>query len=100
VLAIKTSLESGPVTADLTTTVIHSYKLLINDVKPVHSLTHSMNEINIKFMKKLTNPKYINLTHSMNEINIKFMKKLTNPKYINPNFKYLIQLSLKLLILQ
>jgi len=36
---IKTWLESGPVTADLTTTVVHSYKLLINDVKPDHSLT-------------------------------------------------------------
>jgi len=30
---------SGPVTADLTTTVIHSSKLLINDVKPDYSLT-------------------------------------------------------------
>jgi len=29
----------GPVTADLTTTVLHSYKLLINDIKPDHSLT-------------------------------------------------------------
>jgi len=29
--------ESGPVTADLTTTVVHSYKLLINEVKPVHT---------------------------------------------------------------
>jgi len=35
---LKTRLESGPVTADLTTTVVHSYQLLINDVKPVHSL--------------------------------------------------------------
>jgi len=34
----KTRLESGPVTADLTTTVVHSSKLLINDVKPDHSL--------------------------------------------------------------
>jgi len=33
----KTRLESGPVKADLTTTVVHTYKLLINDVKPVHS---------------------------------------------------------------
>jgi len=31
-------LETGPVTADLTTTVIHSSKWLINDVKPDHSL--------------------------------------------------------------
>jgi len=30
---------SGPVTADMTTTVVHNYKLLINDFKPVHSLT-------------------------------------------------------------
>jgi len=37
---IKTRLESGPVTADLTTTLVHSSKLLINDVKPDHSLTH------------------------------------------------------------
>jgi len=32
-------LEYGPVTADLTTTVVHSSKLLINDIKPDHSLT-------------------------------------------------------------
>jgi len=30
--------KAGPVTADLTITVIHSSKLLINDVKPDHSL--------------------------------------------------------------
>jgi len=35
----KTRLESGPVTADLTTTVGHSYKLLINDVNHDHSFT-------------------------------------------------------------
>jgi len=33
----KTRFESGP--ANLTITVVHSYKLLINDVKPVHPLT-------------------------------------------------------------
>jgi len=33
----KPRLESGPVTADLTTTVVHSYTFLINDVKPVQS---------------------------------------------------------------
>jgi len=38
---IKTWLESGPVTADLTTTVVHRYKLLINEVKPVYSLESS-----------------------------------------------------------
>jgi len=38
---IKTRLESGPVTADPTTTVVYNSKLLINDVKPHHSLTHS-----------------------------------------------------------
>jgi len=31
--------ESGPVTADLTTAVIQSYKSLIDDVKYDHSLT-------------------------------------------------------------
>jgi len=36
---MKTWLQSGPVTADLTTTVAHRYKLLINDIKPVHLLT-------------------------------------------------------------
>jgi len=36
----KTRLESGPVTADLTTTVVHDSKLLINDVKPDHSLIY------------------------------------------------------------
>jgi len=37
---LKIWLQSGPVTADLTTTVVHSSKLLINDVKPHQSLTH------------------------------------------------------------
>jgi len=36
---------SGPVTADLTITVVH--KLLINDVKPVHSLTHCERRTNV-----------------------------------------------------
>jgi len=38
---IKNRSESGPVTADLTTNVVHtfSFKLLINDIKPVRSLT-------------------------------------------------------------
>jgi len=47
VLARKTLLESGPVTADLTTTVVHSSKLLINDIKPDHSLTYWSTWINI-----------------------------------------------------
>jgi len=38
----KTQLEFGPVTADLTTAVVHSSKLLINDVKPDHSLTQNL----------------------------------------------------------
>jgi len=38
---LKTRLESIPVTTDLTTTVVRSFKLLINDVKPIHPLTHS-----------------------------------------------------------
>jgi len=42
----KTRFESGPVTADLTTTVVHNFKLLINDVKPDHSLTF-FNEIRL-----------------------------------------------------
>jgi len=37
---IKARLESGPVTADLTTTVVHRCNLLMNDVK-TRSLTHS-----------------------------------------------------------
>jgi len=39
---LNTRHKSGPVTTDLTTTVVHSYKLLINDVKPqlLRSLTH------------------------------------------------------------
>jgi len=37
---IKTRLESGPVIADRTTTVVHRSKLLINDVKPDHSLAY------------------------------------------------------------
>jgi len=40
-------MESGPVTADITTTVVHSYTLLINDVKPVHPLTLKLNRIQI-----------------------------------------------------
>jgi len=35
----KNGLESGPVTADLTTPVVHSSKLLVNDVEPNHLLT-------------------------------------------------------------
>jgi len=35
---IKTRFESGPVTADMTTTVLHIYTLLINGFKPVHLL--------------------------------------------------------------
>jgi len=35
---IKTRLDPGPVTADLTTTDQHSNNLLINDVKPIHVL--------------------------------------------------------------
>ena len=35
---IKTRIESVPVTTDLKTSVIHSSKLLINDIKPDHSL--------------------------------------------------------------
>jgi len=38
VLALKTRLESGPFTSDLTRTVVHSYRLLIHVVKPVYSL--------------------------------------------------------------
>jgi len=37
----KKRLKFGPVTADLTITVVHSSKLLLNDVKPDHSLTES-----------------------------------------------------------
>jgi len=33
-----TQIESGSVSADLTTTAVYSYKLLINDVKPIRSL--------------------------------------------------------------
>jgi len=36
---VKPWLESGPITADLKSTVVHRYVFLINDVKPVHSLT-------------------------------------------------------------
>jgi len=34
---LKTRLESGPVTAELTTTVVHRYESLRNDIKRVHS---------------------------------------------------------------
>jgi len=34
---LTTRLESGPVTAKLTTTVVYSYKLMRNDIKLVHS---------------------------------------------------------------
>jgi len=36
---LKTWVESGSVTADLTTTVIHSYKSMRHDIKPVYSHT-------------------------------------------------------------
>jgi len=39
---LKIRLESGPVTADRTTIVVHSYKLLTNDVKHVHSLNKGL----------------------------------------------------------
>jgi len=41
---IKIRIESGPVTADLTTTVVHSYTLLINDVKPSLTLSNPTNQ--------------------------------------------------------
>jgi len=44
----KTRLESGPVTADLTTSVVHGSKLLINDVKSDHSLLLLGNALGIK----------------------------------------------------
>jgi len=48
---IKTRFESGPVTADLTTTVVHSNKSLINDVKTIHSLTLQVTiDLNILFI--------------------------------------------------
>jgi len=34
---VEISLGTGAVTTDLTTTVVHNYKLLINDVKPFHT---------------------------------------------------------------
>jgi len=37
---LKTQFESGPVTANLTTNVVYSYKSLINDVQPPVLLTH------------------------------------------------------------
>jgi len=37
---LKSRLESGPVTAELTTTVVHSYKFLINDVQPITYLLY------------------------------------------------------------
>jgi len=50
---LKTRLKSGPVTADLTTTVVHNSKLLINDVKPDHLLTHSLiTTIYLQYEKK------------------------------------------------
>jgi len=39
---VKTRFESRQITADLTTTAIHSVKLQINDVKPDRSLIHSV----------------------------------------------------------
>jgi len=38
---LKIRLESGPGTAELTTTLVHSYKLMMHDVKPDHSLNIS-----------------------------------------------------------
>jgi len=55
---IKTQLESGPFTADLTTTVALSYKLLIKDVKSIlsrhmHTYTHKL--ISSSIMCKMNN---------------------------------------------
>jgi len=46
-------IESRPITAYLTTHVVHSYKLLIHDVKPVHSLTHGRKLWALKYKMKL-----------------------------------------------
>jgi len=50
---IKIQLKSGPVTADLTTTVIHNSKLLINDIKPDQSLAQ------IKYFTKIQQEEHI-----------------------------------------
>jgi len=53
VLEITTRHESGPVTGDLTTTVVHSSELQINDVKPDHSHRTNTNhefEVNTGYM--------------------------------------------------
>jgi len=44
-------LESGPVTVDLTTTVVHSYKLLINVIKPIQSLNGKNERVEKLFVK-------------------------------------------------
>jgi len=38
---LKTWIQSGPVTVEMTTTVVHSYNFLINCIKPFLSLIHS-----------------------------------------------------------
>jgi len=48
----KTRLESGPVAADPTTTVVHSYRYVA--VKPVHSLTHSLFECMLRTCTKFS----------------------------------------------
>jgi len=55
----KTRFESGPVTADLTTTVVHSYKLLINNVKSVHSIFLSNTNVFFVLLPSYTGNNYV-----------------------------------------
>jgi len=52
----KPRFESGPVTADLTTTVVHSYTLKIHDVNSVHSLYKQVEEYIIMVNLSINNP--------------------------------------------
>jgi len=50
-LHIKLQLQSRSVTADHTTTVVHNYKLLINNAKPIHSLTKILRRSEVNLSK-------------------------------------------------
>jgi len=60
----KTWLEYGPVTADLTTTVVYSHQLLLNNIKPIQSLTQNFNNKRHKVPVKVIILKYIRPSRS------------------------------------
>jgi len=103
VLALKIWLESGPVAADLTVTIVHSYNLLRNDVKHVHSLTYKQCTIkrqqypvlHLTYHVVKVSAKLILLyDFKINVSRIKLKKKFKTFSHYNRNFIFLLSLLL------